>query len=341
MSEYNINSQYTLVERAKVVADGKRAARVIDVIDKLGVGEVLRDIPYFGANQGLKHRIIRTASEAAATRRSFYQGVTATIGTTQVIHEPVILFEKRVAPDEDHLDTIENPKQERRRLVKGAIRRIAEDFVNAIFNDNRTSGSEYIQGLAARLGTLSYPGHTTTTLPYVWNNGGSGSDLCSVYIVEWGEDASHCLYPSGGAVRGAKLGIIARNKGKEAVADTDDSTAVYYAYVTQLKKWAGLAVNDARKVTRIANVERDKASANALDEDLIIEALNHGRFNIGATRMYMNAYAKTQVDIRAKDKGNVNWTPVNVFGKPVMSFLGIPIRVLDETILTGTESAVS
>lgn len=341
MTEYNINSQWTLLERAKRSADGKRILPILDVMDKLGVEDFLKDWPYFPANQGLKHRIVRTTSRPSSTRRSFYQGVGATKLGTQVIYEPVVLFEQRSEIDEDELDTVENANEARRQEDEGHIGGLLDDFVYAIFRDARTSGSEYIDGLAARLASLSYPGYTTTDLPFVWDNGGSGSDLCSMYIVDLGARANHGIFPSGSAVRGGAFGIIARNKGKEPKADTDDSTHTYYAYVSQFKKWAGVACHDDRRLTRIANIERDETSAKALNENNIIKALNHGRFDRRTTRMYCNPYLKSQIDIKAKDKSNIQWSIVDVFGKPVPAFWGIPIRVLDETILSGSESAVS
>jgi len=339
-AEYNINSQFTLLERAKRSVDGKRILPILDVMDKLGVPAFLQDVPYFQANQGLKHRIIRTNSRPTPTRRSFYQGVLRTALTTQVIYEPVILFEERVEIDEDHLDTIENPKEVRRQEVEAHIASLIEACADSIFNDAMTSGSEYVQGLAARMNILSYPGGSTTTLPYCWNNGGSAT-LSSVYLIEYGPKACHGLYPSGSTVRGSQFGIIARNKGKEAITETSSTLAKFYAYVTQLKKWFGLAVNDDRKITRVANINSTLGGSNTLNEDVIIQALNHGRFNRSRTRMYMNPYLKSQVDIRAKDKANVQWAIKDVFGEPIMTFQGLPIRVLDETILTASETAIA
>jgi len=339
MSEYNINSQFTLLERAKRSVDGKKVLPIVDVMDKLGVPAFLKDVPYFMANQGLRHRIIRTNSRPTPTRRRFYQGVERTALTTQEIFEPVILFEERVEIDEDHLDTLENGKEVRRQEVEAHIASLIEGCADSIFNDALTSGSEYVQGLAARLSILSYPGGSTTTLPFCWDSGGT-TTLSSIYLVEYGPKACHGLYPSGKAVRGSQFGIIARNKGKEAIVDSASSTATFYAYVTQLKKWFGLACNDDRKVTRIANVNSTLGGAGALNENVLIQALNHGRFDPRKTRMYVNPYIKAQIDIRAKDKGNVQWDKKNVFGEPVITFWDVPIRVLDETILTASETAI-
>ena len=339
MSEYNINSQFTLLERAKRSADGKRILPVLDVMDKLGVKDFLKDVPYFPASHGLKHRTVRTTSRPASTRRRFYQGVERNAVTTQVVWDDVILLEQRSEIDEDHIDTVENGNVLRGQEDEGHAAGLLEDAVNAFFNDANTSGGQYIQGFAARAGDLSYPGGSTTTLPYCWNNGGAAT-LGSIYCIDWGAKAAHATYPSSGGKMGT-LGIDVRNKGKEPKADTDSSTATYYIYVTQLKKWVGLSMRDDRRWFRIANVNCTRTGSNVFNEDILIEALNHSRCQKATSRIYVNPYIQTEIDIRVKDKGNLNLSMENVFGEETASFLKIPIRTLDETILTASETAIT
>src|SRR3972149_11723078 len=154
MTEYNINSQFTLLERMKQSIDGKRLLPVLDVMDKLGVPDFLQDAPYFEANRGLQHMVIRTTSRPATSRRSFYEGVTPTDLTTQDITEPLILFEQWSSVDEQHVDTVENGAEMRANRDRIKIAKILEDFVSAIFTDARTSGPTSIDGFKQRLHTI-------------------------------------------------------------------------------------------------------------------------------------------------------------------------------------------
>lgn len=342
MSEYNINAQFTLLERAKLSPDGKRVLPLLDVMDKMGVPMFLQDVPFFESNAGLKHRISRTTSRPGSTRRLFYQGVAKSTTQSQVIWEPLVLFEQRSGVDEDEVDTITNGNELRRMKDMPHAAGILDDFVYDMFNSDRANGAEYIDGFAPRLNSISNPEQGAGTIPYVWDNGGTGSDLSSIYIVEYGPTAVHGVYPSGGTVRGGgPFGMRIVNKGKEVTDDSDDSTKKYYEYVTQFKFWFGMVVNDDWKIARIANIEKDPTSAKALDDNLIIKALNHGKFNPGTTRMYTNPFITTQIDIRAKDKGNVTWDVMEVFGRPVSQIQGIPLRKLDDTILTASESQIT
>jgi hypothetical protein len=341
MSTYYINQQYTLLERAKLSADGKRVLPALDVMDKFGVDEFVKDVPFFEANQGLRHRVVRTTSRPASTRRKFYKGVAPSTATTQVVFEDVILFEQRSETDEGEYDTVENGKELRRQKDMPHAAGILDDFVYAMFNDAKTSGGEYIDGFNARMNSLSYPGHTTSSVPYVWDNGGTNA-LTSLWLVEYGPQAIHGIYPSGNAVRGSgPLGMSIVNKGLEAQADPDDSTATYYAYVTQFKFYFGLAIANDWKVCRIANINSNLGASGSLDENKIISALNHGKFNIGATRMYCNAWLKDQIDVKAKDKANVFWSTREVFGREIETFRGIPVRKVDDTIIGISETRVT
>lgn len=342
MSEYNINKQYTLLERAKTSIDGKTVLPAVDVMDKMGVGEFIQDVPFFECNSGLKHRISRTTDRPTSTRPKFYGGTRPNMSTEQVLFEPCVEFTQRSEIDERLLKTIKNGEEMRRQKDMPHAAGIIDDFVYDLFNSVRTSGSEYINGLSARLGTISNPYHTTTSLPYVWDNGGTDTgNLTSLYIVEWGPQAVHCLYPDP-QVRGeGTLGMSIRNEGREPIKDANDSLATYYAMVTTFSFWFGLAVWNDWKIARIANIHYDEKNSGALNDNIIIKALRHGKFNRGATRIYGNAFIGTQIDIRAKDKGNTFWGTTEVFGKEINQIQGIPFRMLDDTIITNTETLVS
>lgn len=338
---YNINSQFTLLERYKRCGPaGSRIQPVLDVMDKLGVPAFLRDVPYFPATHGLKNRTVRTTSRPASTRRKFYQGVERTALTTQVVWDDIVLYEQRSELDEDHVDTVENGSVLRGDEDRAHAAGVLEDAVNAIFNDAPTSGAEYIDGFANRANIISYPGHSTETLPYCWEGGGS-TNLSSIYVIDWGKLACHMIYPT---VKGGKMGVLGvdvRNKGKEPKPDTDSSTATYYIYVTQFKKWCGLCMADDRKWFRVANINSVAGGSNTFDENILIRAIRHSRINIGTSRMYVNPYIAAQMDIRLKDKSNVHLTVEQVFGEPVLTFRKIPIRVLDETILDNDETEIT
>ncbi len=184
MTTYNINSQFTLTERMKGTLDGKSLMGLLDVMDVRGVDGLIKDMPWFPANAGLQHKIWRTTSHPDSSRRAFYEGVTVTELATQQITEPVVLFEQWSSVDEQHVKTLENGGAEMAKRDKIKVLAMQEDLASAIFTDTRTSGDKYLNGFSQRMGTLSYPGHSTTTLPYVWDAGGTTSTTTSLMTAD-------------------------------------------------------------------------------------------------------------------------------------------------------------
>lgn len=344
MADFDVNRHFTLLDRANRSVDGKRILPILSVMSKK-VSDFLEDIPFLQANMGLQNRLVRDVGMSASTRRRFYSGVQASHRASQTIFDPVALLERRSEVDEDHIDTLENPNQERENQDIGHIEKLGEDLADAFLHDGIPgSGSEQMNGLESRLNSLS------NTLGNVFDGGGTGSDLTSIYIVEWNtRDGAYGLFPPG-FMKNTTFGISARNKGKEKVLDSlsvidgsTDTQRLYYAYVTQFKAWMGLAVGNERKIARIANFESAIGATNSFESNgdaLLIESLNKGRFDKGRTRIYMNDTMKTQVDIVAERKNNVNLDIVMAFGKPIEAIHGVPIRVIDDFTLLNTESAV-
>jgi hypothetical protein len=343
MSTLYINSKYTLLDRAKETSDGKTVEPVIKVMNQL-VDDFFMDVPFVEANMGLKHKIIRDTGMVASTNRTFYKGVVASKLNKQVVYEDVMLKERRREIDEDEIDTLANPSTKLRQEDEAHTRKLGEDVVDAFINGTQADGAEYINGLLQRLDALN-----PTGLNNVLSNGftGGGSTTTSVLIVEWNTDetgGAYGIYPPGW-MKNTQLGVSMKDKGKEPIADADDTTAKYYAYVAQFKAWLGLAVGNNRKIARLANINPTIGGANSFSDGGVanlIKLLNNGRFDRSRTRIYCNTTIKTQMDIYALDKANVLWSPTEVFGRQVTAFQGaIPIRAIDDTILGNTQAVVS
>ena len=343
MTEYNINSQFTYLNRFNGTTDGKRLLPMLNVMDKKGCPGFMKDMPVFEANMGILHRLERTTSTPPTSRTSNYEGQGDTHMTTQIVDEPVIHFQQRSSIAKSEQVGLLNFSERRNKYRRIAIATIIEDVVDAIFNDARTSGPKYLNGLAQRCKLLSYPGHTTASYPYVWDNGGSAGTgyLTSAYLVEWGEEACHGLAPSGAAAGGTNMGVQHEDHGLRKVQTAVSPQKAYDALEDTFDFFFGLATNDDRKFTRIANIEtRTSQTTGRFNEDVIIRAKRHGSFDPARTRMYVNSYLAADIDIRAKNRIN-GWNVQQVFGEDVTTFLNIPVRVIDDTIITATETAVS
>ena len=333
------NTKFTLLDRSKRTSDGKTVLPVLEVMNQK-IDDFFMDVPFTEANMGLQHRLVRDTGMADSTKRTFYSGVGASKQNTQTVYEKVQLMERRREIDEDEVDTLSNPETLLRQEDEAQTRKLGEDVVDNFFNGTSEDGSEDMNGLFARLASLNPSGLNNV------QSLGHSSTGTSALILEWNTDKTGgCfgIYPPGW-VKNTSMGVNIRDKGKEPIADADDTTKKYYAYVAQFKAWMGLAVGNNRKVARLANINPtiggSKAFTNGGAEKLIA-LLNSGRFDRSRTRIYVNTTVKTQMDIYALNKANVLWSISEVFGKPTTMFQGIPIRVMDTTIISDSQTLVT
>lgn len=335
------NTIYTLLDRAKDTADGKTVLPTLQVMNRLGVDDFFMDVPFREANMGLKERIKRTSALPTSTNRTFYKGVPPTKTKKQVVYEDIMLKEQRREVDEDEADSLLNPKELLRQEDEFHIEALGQDVVTAFFQGGVVDGSEHVDGLLTRLDALN-----PTGLNNVHSAGftSGGSTTTRMLIVEWKPGrGAYGIYPPTW-MKNTKFGISARNKGREKVIDADDSTATYYAYVAQFKAWLGLAVGDNRTIGCMANVNPTSGGVGAIDDDLLdkLSFLMHAlRISRDRARMYVNEGIAAQLDNYSRKKNNVFWPTTEVFGRPVKNYQGIPVRELDNTILTNTQAVVS
>lgn len=335
------NTIYTLLDRAKDTIDGKTVLPTLQVMNRLGVDDFFADVPFIEANMGLKHRIKRTSALPTSTDRTFYQGVPPTKTMKQVVYEDIMLKEQRREVDEDEADTLANREELLRQEDEFHTEALGQDVVTAFFQGSVVDGSEQVDGLLRRLDALN-----PTVLNNVQSAGfiSGGSTTTRILIVEWNPGrGAFGIYPPG-YMKNTRLGISARDKGKEPIADANDTTAKYYAYVAQFKAWLGLAVGDNRRMGCLANVNPTAGGTGAVDDDLLdtFSNLTHAcRIDRARARIYVNERIAAQLDNYSRKKNNVFWPTTEVFGRPVKDYQGIPIRELDNTILTNTQAVVS
>ena len=193
-----------------------------------------------------------------------------------------------------------------------------------IFYGNVLTAPSEFTGLAPRMDAVAATAN-------VINEGGSGDDTTSIYVVTWGVNTCHLIYP-----RNSMVGLEMNDLGE--VDAWDSNNYKFRAYATEFKWNCGMSVKHPKAIGRIANIEPD-GSTNIFDEDNLITLLN--RMVTGPmTRIYMNQDIITQAEIRLKDKGNVNWSVEDgLGGVPFLKFKGFPVRKCEAII--NTETSIS
>lgn len=327
---------YTLVDLAKYLAPGDNDfLKVAQTLARKN--PIVREAPIIEANQALTHIGNRQSALPTIAFRAINEGTTTTTHSEQQITEPMALMEAMSQVDIELCRLGPGtPAEVRQRIDAAHLEAMSQKLADTIFNGSLASDAKSFNGFKTRFNSLTYQPNGDSTWPYnVLNNSGSGADLCSIYAVEWGLNKCHLIYP-----KGTQAGVEIKFLGEQLVADSG-GTKKFIAYVTDMKWRCGMFIPDERCVQRIANIE-STGTTNIFDDDLLIQALNQlpDMGENPATRIYVNRTIRTQMDIRVKDKNNVNYVNVaDAFGKPVLYFRGVPVQVCDA--LSITESAAS
>jgi hypothetical protein len=226
--------------------------------------------------------------------------------------------------DKDAVKSAKDPVQFRTDEDKAFVEGMGQTIATKIFYGNQLTAPSEFTGLAPRMDAIAASDN-------VINEGGTGSDLTSIYVVTWGASTCHLLYP-----RNSVAGLEMNNLGEVDAWDSNDYK--FRAFATEFKWNIGMAVKHPKAIGRVANIESAGAS-NIFDEDSLITLLNRMVINEN-TRIYVNATVMTQAQIRLKDKSNVNWTVRDgLGGVPFLQFNQVPVRKC-EAILN-TEDALT
>lgn len=328
MATLDTGAQLTLVELAKRT-NNMNLLTIAEVLSRKNA--ILNDMFWVEANQLTSHKITQRQSLPSGTWRKINKGVAAEASQTKQIVEPIGMLESYSKVDAALVRLAPNPQQFRSDEDMAFVEGLGQTMATALFYGDLDANPEQFDGLSSRYGALA-------DSP-VFGAGGAGSDLASVWVIKWGEaaDGTHAIYPRNSRT----MGIQVTDLGEDTVQDADGNE--YQAFRTHFLWNAGLCIRDDRSIARIANIESAGTTNNFLDtsnltEDILIAALNQF-VDLGNTVIYANRTMKTQMDIRAKDKTNVNYFIDSVFGMPTVHFQGIPIRLCEALLIT--EDAVA
>lgn len=328
MATYDLSTYHTLVEvRNRLDPDGSLA----DIINVLvETNEMVQDIMWMEANDKTSHLSTVTSALPTARIRRINQGVSVSKASVSQIRDVIQLTEAWSEIDERLVKMSGNPGRYR----YDEDMHFVESFAQAVpgYFIYGEGADEEISGFATRYDALSDAN--------VNSLGGSGSDLTSIWIVQWGRQV-HGLYPPG-----SQGGLAMEDKGIQ----TKGSSTLYDVYRTKFTWDFGLAVADSSSATRhpiqrLCNVDTSSIATLAASslpdiDDALIYALRHMPNNGTGAIIYGNADALTIFDRLAKDKSNVWWgTGTDLFGRQVTTFQGHPIHMCDQIL--STETAIS
>jgi hypothetical protein len=319
MATLTAYAQLTLLELAKRTDPKGNLAVIAEVLTR--DNEILQDAPWIEANDTFGHKLVQRLTLPTGSWRKLNDGVSIEASQTREQYETIGMLETYSEVDKDLVEAAPDARSFRNSEAVSFIEGLSQTLASAIIYGNAGTDPEKFTGLAPRLDVLAQTN--------VYGAGGSGGDTSSVFVVQWGENRVFMVYPKGSKT----MGINHSDLGEQTKQTSAGKLFQIYRDHFQVK--CGLAVKDERCIARIANCETS-GSSNIFDEDLLIEALNRMPQRGSGAVIYANATILTYMDIIAKDKTNVNYTIQDIFGRPTVTFRGIPVHKVDAIVDTET-----
>src|ERR1043165_3372049 len=237
------SSALTLAEWATRLDPGGIPAAVIELLGQ--TNEMLTDMLWMQCNDGAGHKTtVRTGLPVATWRLLNYGGQKSKSNTAQV-RDATSMLESYSDIDKALADLNGNTAEFRLGEDMAFIEAMNQGMQQTVLYGNTTSTPERFVGLGPRFNTVNAANSTTAN--NVIDAGGSGSTNSSIWLVGWGQNTVHGLFP-----KGSKAGLQVRALGAVPLYDANNN--VYQGYRTHFKWDCGLSVRDWRFVVRVANI---------------------------------------------------------------------------------------
>jgi hypothetical protein len=336
MAVLNAN-QLTLLDVAKrLKPDGGVDTDIAEMLSQSN--EILKDAVFVEANENTAHRVTIRTGLPAVYYRALNQGTPSSKSTTAQVKEGISLLEARSTVDTKELEIAKDPTalmlSESEPFIEAMNQRQAADM----FYGNPAVDQRQYLGLASRYSQLG-----AVNGQNVMNAGGVSTNNASIWLVGWGANTVFCTYPPG-----TTAGLKSRSLGEQRVLDPN---GLPYQAMEWLYQWDhGLVVKDWRYVVRIANIN----TANLVAESSAVDLIKIMSRAIDRIPMmgkckpvfYANRTVFSMMKLQALNKSQnavgfttaINQLGTNSPGQFEFSFLGVPIRLVDQ--LLSTESAL-
>lgn len=324
----------TLADIAKRLDPDGKVPTIVELLSQ--TNEVLADMVWKEGNLPTGHRTtIRTGLPTVAWRL-LNQGVQPSKSTTAQVDEQCGIMEAWSEVDKDLAMLNGNTAAFRLSEAQAFLEAMNIEMASTLFYGNQGTAPEEFTGLSIR-----YSATSAANGQNIIKAGGSGSDNTSIWLIVWGDQTVHGIYP-----KGSKAGLMHEDLGEVTVESSAGIAGTRLRAYQDHWQWkCGLALKDWRYAVRICNIDVSNLTAKSSAADLIeymIRATHRiPSFGMGKAAFYMNRTVKQMLDIQRRDDVQTGGSLIynDVDGKLIPSFRGIPIRTSDA--LLETEATVS
>jgi hypothetical protein len=311
---------------ARMTADGKIDPQIVEMLNE--TNEILDDMTVIEANGFTEHKTTVRSGLPAGTWRKLNYGVQPEKSRTVPVKDSMGMLETYAEVDKALADLNGNSAAWRLSEDRAFVEGMNQTMATTLFYGDSSADPEKFMGLAPRYNSLS-----AENAMNIIDAGGTGSDNASIWLIVWGPNTCHTIFPKGSAA-----GLQSRDLGEHTL--TDAAGGRYQGYRTHYKWDIGAVLRDWRYVVRIANIDVSDLTKNAATGgdliDLMTQALELVP-NIGMGRPAFYMPRKIRSFLRRQITNKVagsTLTMEEVSGKKVVTFDGVPCRRTDALLLT-------
>lgn len=316
----------TLLDIASRMEKGQIAKSIVELLNL--TNEVIDDAIFLEANDGTGHKTTIRSGIPTPTWRQLNYGVQPGKSTTVQVKDSCGMLENYAEVDKALADMNGNTADFRLSEDYAFIEGMNQSWVQTLFYGNTASNPERFMGLAPRFSSLT----GASSGKNIVDGGGTSSTNTSIWLVVWGPNTCHNIYPQGSAA-----GLQHRDLGEHTLFDANNGR--YQGYRSHYKWDSGLVVRDWRYVVRVANVDvatlKKDAATGADIVDLMCQALELvPHLGMGRPVFYCNRTVRSYLRRQMVNHKNVLLSMEEVAGKHVLSFDGVPVRKCDSLLST-------
>lgn len=313
---------------ARMGSDGKIDPQIVELLKE--TNPILDDMTVIEANGYTEHKTTVRSGLPKGTWRELNYGVQPEKSKTVPVKDSMGMLETYAEVDKALADLNDNKAAWRLSEDRAFIEGLNQTMAGTLFYGNSSLEPQKFMGLTPRYSDLSAENKRN-----IIDAGGTGSDNTSIWLIVWGPNTVHSIFP-----KGSTAGLLSRDLGEHTL--TDDQGGKYQGYRTHYKWDLGLTLRDWRYAVRIANIDAgdlaDPATgANILQ--LMARAL-HRVPNLGMGRpvFYLNREVLEALDVQSMEKTTLALKTQELEGKFWQTFRGVPLRQTDA--LLNTEARV-
>lgn len=319
----------TLLDQAKRTDPDGNTAMIVELLSQQS--SFIADGVSIEGNGPTHHRTtVRTGLPTAAWRRLNY-GVPRSKSRTAQVDDGYGMLEIYAETDKSIVDLAADSAAFRF-SEEGPFRAsMMIEMEDTLINGNTDTDPEKFLGLTQRYNDYTAP-NAANIIPMELTAAADATSQ-SMWFVTWGPQTSFLSFPKSG-----KAGLTVTDKGQQTI--NDGASGQFEGYRTHYKWDIGFVLRDWRYTVRVPNIMTTLLAAGTTTAqeffDKLIDAYYQIEdFNNGTTILYASKTMQAWMHKLAMNTSTTRTTHLTIDefgGKPVVSFLGIPVHRSDSIV---------